>query len=303
MEWSQTLVLFVTLLHVRAFQVNHREVELERDNLNSNLVVANKSLEAQAENLKHALVQAEDASRAKNEFLAVMSHELRTPLNAIIGFSEVMGMQMFGPMGNERYKTYADDITGSGKHLLSLVNDILDISRVESGNDEMLEEEVVLSELGHAIIRLVSSQATEADVKCHLDISSDMPQLFGDERKLKQILINLMNNAIKFNVPGGTVELRAYVNDGQILLSVRDSGIGMKPCDIPTALSRFRQIDSELSRKYEGLGLGLSLVQILTEQHGAELSIKSKLGLGTIVSVTFPADRTRNVEPYAIPAE
>jgi len=225
MEWSQVLVLFVTLVHVRAFQVNYREVEQERDNLNSNLVAANESLEAQAENLKHALVQAEGASRAKNEFLAVMSHELRTPLNAIIGFSEVMSMQMFGPMGDERYKTYANDITGSGQHLLSIVNDILDISRVESGNDEMFDEEVVLSELGPAIVRLVSTQAIDADVTCLLDISSDMPLLYGDERKLKQILINLMSNAIKFNVPGGTVKLKAYVDGDQIALSVKDSGV------------------------------------------------------------------------------
>ena len=300
MEWSQILVLFVTLLHVRAFQLNFREVEQDRDRLNTNLVEMNKSLQKQAIDLKLALVQVEDSSQAKDEFLATMSHELRTPLNAIIGFSEVMQMQMFGPLGDERYKIYVDDILGSGKHLLTIVNDILDLTLIENGNDEMYEENIDLEVLAVSVVRLVSAQALERDVICRIDCIGTLPALYGDERKVRQILINLMSNAVKFNVPGGRVDLRLLYEAERLSLIVTDTGIGMSAEEIPIALARFRQVDGDLSRKYEGLGLGLSLVQVLSEQHGAKLEIVSEPNVGTTATVTFPAERTQLLEKRAI---
>lgn len=292
MEWAQLLVLMVTVLHARAFATNFREVEAERDQLNTSLVTAYEKLEAKANDLKHALHRAEESSRAKNEFLATMSHELRTPLNAIIGFSEVMEREAFGPMENDHYKDYVRDISGSGRHLLSIVNDILDLARIESGNDELYEDEFEPDVVASSMLRIVGPQAAIKDVTCKLVCEDDLPLLYADQRKFKQILINLLNNAIKFNVQGGTVTLSVRMLGDCLSVSVADTGIGMDKEDIPRALARFQQVDGELARRFEGLGIGLSLVDALIEQHGATLNIESELGKGTCVTVTFPQSRT-----------
>ncbi len=292
MEWSQLLVLFVTLLHVRAFQSNFRKMERERDDLNLHLLATNSILEAQTGELRQALLRAEDAARAKSSFLAAMSHELRTPLNAIIGFSELISKQMFGPLENERYLEYSDDIGRSGEDLLSTINDILDLSRIESGNDLMMDEELEIDSLVTSIVHLTSAQAKESDVEFRVHTCDDLPLFRGDSRKFKQLLHNLLSNAIKFNVPSGWVEVTLSLKRGCFVLEVADSGIGMSETDIETALAQFQQIDSELERRYEGLGLGLSLVQALAAQHNAILEISSELNVGTRATVTFPADRT-----------
>jgi len=292
MEWSQLLVLLVTLLHVRAFQANFKGVEQERDELNQDLVAANTSLEAQTLELRQALVRAEESALAKSSFLAAMSHELRTPLNAIIGFSELITKQMFGPMKNDRYLEYVHDIGRSGEELLAIVNDILDISRIESGNDTVMDEEVDLQDLTRSIVRLAKAQTKEMDISCQMICSKSLPRLRGDARKIKQLLHHLLSNAIKFNVEKGQVEVRLSYDANCLVLEVTDSGIGMSEENIAKALSAFQQVDSELDRRYEGLGLGLSLVQALAAQHEAVLEVTSEQGVGTCVKVIFPSDRT-----------
>ncbi|MDO8289493.1 MAG: HAMP domain-containing sensor histidine kinase [Parvibaculum sp.] len=291
MELSNLLIIFVTSLHVRAFVLKFRRVERERNALTQNLRDANEILETKASELGRALQLAEVASHAKTEFLATMSHELRTPLNAIIGFSEVMKLEMFGPIGNERYAAYSKDINDAGTHLLDLVSDILDLSRVEAGSDTLFEERVQVRDIATQVLKSTKMQADNVGVQCALEASDDLPRLTADERKIRQILINLVSNAIKFNISNGTVTVRLFCEPEGFYISVCDTGIGMSESDIPKALARFVQVDGNLNRKYEGLGIGLSIVQALTEQHGGRLNIESKPGVGTTVTVVFPTER------------
>jgi signal transduction histidine kinase len=291
MELSNLLIIFVTALHVRAFVLNFRRVERERDALMQNLREANEVLEARARELSDAVERAEGASRAKTEFLATVSHELRTPLNAVIGFSEMMKLEMFGPLGNKQYSEYAKDINASGTHLLAVVNDILDLSRVESGSDALLEEKLDMTEVSRMIMGLVQPQADKRGIACTLEAPGGLPGVLADERKIRQILINLLSNAIKFNVDGGSVTVRLGFDAAGFTISVADTGIGMRPQDIPQALARFGQVDASLQRKYEGLGIGLSIAQALTHQHGGDLEIESAPGVGTTVTVRLPAKR------------
>ena len=291
MEHSNLLVVFVTALHIRAFVLKFRRVEGERDALHRNLVEANGVLEARAADLSRALGLAEQASRAKSEFLATMSHELRTPLNAIIGFSEAMKLEMFGPLGNGRYSEYAQDINSSGTHLLALVSDILDISRVESGTDTLNEEEVRVETVSREVLDVMRLKAGSAGVICRLEAPAALPPVLADERKLRQIVMNLVGNAIKFNRRGGTVTVRLDAGPRGYAIAVADTGIGIAKEDIPKALARFVQLEDQLSRKYEGLGLGLPIVQALAAQHGGRLDIESTPGRGTTVTVTLPPER------------
>ncbi len=240
--------------------------------------------------------QAELADRSKSEFLANMSHELRTPLNAILGFSEVMGNATFGPLGNPKYEEYAKDINDSGRHLLDLINDILDLSKVESGTDELREENIEIHELVGPVMSLVKGRAMKGGDELETEVEDHLPMLRADERKLKQILVNLLTNAIKFTPPGGKVTLRAWccVEDGYVF-QVVDSGIGIALEDIPKALAPFQQIDSALNRKYEGTGLGLPLAKRLVELHGGSLDLQSEVGVGTTVTARFPAQRSEQL--------
>ena len=259
----------------------HRKLEWQGDDLTR-----------LAEDLQVALGQAEAANRAKSEFLAAMSHELRTPLNAIIGFSEIMKNETLGPVGSVRYRTYAEDIHGSGLHLLGLVNDILDLSKVESGADELSEEEFEIPEIAETVLRLVQQRAEKGGLEIEVDLQDDLPLLCADERKVRQILTNLLSNAIKFTEPGGKVTLSVwYRADSGVVFQIADTGIGIAPEDIPKALTRFGQVDSDLNRKYEGTGLGLPLTKALVELHGGYLDLQSQIGVGTTVTVRFPAAR------------
>ncbi len=245
-----------------------------------------------AEDLAVARDQAEDASRTKSMFLATMSHELRTPLNAIIGFSELIGGEMFGPVGNNSYREYANDIRQSGQHLLDLINDILDLSKCDSGSDELHEENIEISEITRSARWLLAERAQDSNVELATALSDNAPMLRADKLKLKQILINLLSNAIKFTDPGGKVTLKAWcsMNSGYVF-QVVDTGIGIALEDIPKALSPFQQIDNRLNRKYRGTGLGLPLSKSLIEMHGGSLDLQSQVGVGTIVTIRFPAER------------
>lgn len=253
--------------------------------------------------LIQAKEDAEAANRAKSSFLANMTHELRTPLTAIIGFSEVISDQHYGADAGDRYRESATYIKASGQHLLRLVNDVLDVSKLAAGQLELAESVVELGSLLHECIALLGSEAEQKGVTIAADISADLPPLLAGELRLKQVFLNLLSNAVKFSRQGGSVTLAAALTEaGDLAVSIADRGIGMKPQDIPVALEPFRQIDNALSRPYEGTGLGLPLAKMLIEKHGGTLTVESTLGTGTTVTVTLPAARLRPVTAEATEA-
>ena len=236
--------------------------------------------------------EAEIANRAMTEFLANMSHEFRTPLNAILGFSEIIHQETLGPVGTARYKEYASDIHSSGEHLLSLINDVLDLSKIEAGHVELREVHVDLTATIQDCLTLIRERATEKNIVVKTELADIMPLMRADHRRIKQILINLLSNAIKFTEPGGHVAVRAWF-DQQFgyQIQISDTGIGIAAENIPTALARFQQVDGTLGRQQEGTGLGLPLTKSLVELHGGTLNIDSELGVGTTVSVNLMPDR------------
>ncbi|MDR3424981.1 MAG: ATP-binding protein [Alphaproteobacteria bacterium] len=242
--------------------------------------------------LTRAKEEADFANRSKSEFLANMSHELRTPLNAIIGFAEIIKDQMFGSAGQPQYVDYAKDIYDSGQLLLSLINDILDMSKIEAGKRQLHEVVLNIDTLVQSVSRLVAARAKESKVRLNLHVPRDFPSLRGEEKAMKQILTNLLTNAVKFTPEGGSVTLSAMIDaEDRMTLTVIDSGIGIAPEDIAVALAPFGQIESAMSRKHQGTGLGLPLTKALVELHGGTLDLKSELGNGTTVTLTFPVKR------------
>ena len=248
--------------------------------------------------LTKARDDAKAADRAKSDFLATMSHELRTPLNAIIGFSEMIKAELLGPIGNERYRAYADNIFSSGTHLLGLINDILDISKLDAEYLELKEDSVDLRTEILNCIETMAPMAEKGLVGLSATFETELPQLLADNKRLRQILLNLISNAIKFTPENGEVRVCASCSGEGLVIAVADTGIGMAPHEIPKALERFGQIDSRLARKYEGTGLGLPLTKRLVELHGGVLAIESRPNAGTVVSVVFPIERIR-VGPLA----
>ena len=235
--------------------------------------------------------KAEVANRAKTEFLANMSHELRTPLNAVIGFSTLMHDRAWGPL-HDKYSEYAELMCQAGTHLLTIVNDILDIARAEAGKLQLNEDDIDLAHLVVQTSRFIHDQAVKSGIEFHTKAAGDLPRFRGDAVKLRQILLNLLGNAVKFTPAGGQVILSVdrSVNGG-VLIDVSDTGIGIPEEKMELALSPFGQIDSKLSRKFEGTGLGLPLTKRLVELHGGTMKIVSEVAEGTTVSVLLPASR------------
>ncbi|HWA92318.1 MAG TPA: MHYT domain-containing protein [Rhizomicrobium sp.] len=267
-----------------------RHLELRRTGEEARLRIHIAELEATRSDLDLALRDSRAASEAKSSFLSAMSHELRTPLNAIIGFSDFILSKPSGAALQPRQKEYVEEIHKSGLHLLSLINDILDLSRLDARKLELREETVSVSHLlGDAAVAM-EADAHKAGV--HLSVeAAKLPCIRADERRLKQIVVNLLSNAIKFTPKGGEIRIRAAAAEEGIAIAVSDTGIGIARDDIAKAFERFGQVDGRLARKYEGAGLGLPLAKQLIELHGGTIAIESELGAGTTVTVTLPAWR------------
>ena len=275
--------------HQRRISPGRRKSLLADYSANLGELVSRRKAEAA---LRSAKVESDMASRTKSEFLANMSHELRTPLNAIIGFSELMIDEKFGPIGNDRYKDYLRDINKSGNHVLDLVNDLLDISKIEAGQQEMSYEAVSLSEVLGEAVAMMQPQANRERVIIRSSFTSRLPDVVADLRSVRQIALNLLSNAIRYTPAGGQVIVStAYEQSGDIVMRVRDTGIGMAAADIEQALKPFKQINALKRARGDGTGLGLPLTKAMVEANRARFAIHSTPGEGTLVEITFPSTR------------
>lgn len=263
-----------------------------RDLSEKQLLLAKNEAEHAVKIAEAATCNAKLADQAKSEFLAAMSHELRTPLNAVIGFSEMIKDQVFGPVGDNKYSEYAEDISAAGKHLLELINDILDLAKVESGGEELNEEDIDIDGFLDSTLALVRGRAAKQRVQLKTDIQENLPYIHADKRKLKQIMVNLMTNAIKFSNAEAEVTTKVWCSTDGLVFQVIDTGIGIAVEDIPKALSQFGQVDRGFNRSQEGTGLGLPLTKALVELHGGSLDLQSSLSAGTTVTIRFPLMRT-----------
>ena len=233
--------------------------------------------------------RAEEANQTKSKFLANMSHELRTPLNAIIGFSEIMGSGMFGALGSEKYQEYCHDILTSGHYLLEVINDILDMSKIEAGRMKLDLEPLDLSKTLAESLRVVSGRADDKKLQLDADIEGSI-QVVADRRAIKQIIVNLLSNAVKFTPDGGRVVVRSRLLSDSIVLMIADTGIGIAPHSLVRLGRPFEQVESQLTKTYHGSGLGLAIARSLTDLHGGSMRLRSKLGAGTVVCVSLPRD-------------
>ncbi len=288
------LIGLVGLFLIMVVALSRHFSELGRRSLH--LTRENKILVAQ---LNRAIIdadgarkKAETANEAKSAFLANMSHEIRTPLNAILGFSEIIRDEVFGPMGNKRYQSYADDIHRSGSHLLAVINDILDLSRIEAGEYEIESQRIDLSDVFSAVMSIFDLSAREAGITLHRQLVPGLPALWADERSVRQVMINLVANAIRFTPPGGGVTLSAGLTcEGGIFLRVIDTGLGISQDELDRVTERFHQGKQNAALRHRGTGLGLSIVKHLVEVHGGTFVLRSRLGMGTQAEADFPPER------------
>ncbi len=243
--------------------------------------------------LEQARAEAVSANLAKSRFLASMSHELRTPLNAILGFSELIEGEIYGAVGDKRYTEYARLIHVSGRHLLSLIRDVLDLSKIEAGKMELQPEPLDVVAILAEAQDLVGAKASDLDNRLSVEVEPDLPLLMADRRAVLQMTVNLLSNAAKFTPTSGKIVLSARLrDDGGVSIGVRDTGVGIAKSDIPKALSAFGQIENEFGRKHDGTGLGLPIVTSLMELHDGHFKFDSELGKGTIAGLIFPAERS-----------
>ena len=284
--------------NITASKLTERDLTSQVEELQTAKVVSDEQrsqLAVLAERLAEAKEVADAASRTKSEFLANMSHELRTPLNAIMGFSEVIKNELFGPVGVPQYRQYSDDIYESGAHLLAIINDILDLSKVEAGKFDLNDTEIKVHDICRSVLHIVKGRADEAGIMLVKGLPESLPYLVADPRTLKQMLLNLLSDAIKFTPSGGTVDLVVTVrDDGSFRFDIRDTGIGIPKEHFKTVLSPFGQVDTAHARDHQGTGLGLPLVKAFIEMHDGSIEIESELGEGTTVSLFFPPERSRS---------
>jgi signal transduction histidine kinase len=276
------LALHFLITTVAMFMSYNEEIYIRRDFRNNRLLIR------QMRNAEKLAAEATAANASKSNFLAMMSHELRTPLNAIMGFSEMISMQIFGPVGSDRYQEYAEDIHQSGRHLLNIIGDILDLSKIEAGRYVLEKSEINLADVAAYCVRMVGDQVSATRCAIEIDISENLPLLRADERACRQILLNLLSNSIKFTPPAGRIVLSSGVgSDGCLWISVADNGIGIPAEEISRVTEPFAQVDNSVTRVKNGTGLGLSLVSSLCKLHGATLHIESEFGKGTDITVRF----------------
>jgi len=240
-----------------------------------------------------ALQNAERANKAKSEFLANMSHELRTPLNSIIGFSQILENEIFGSLGSDENREYIQFIHNSGTHLHRIIGDILDLSKIEAGGEELAEENINVEELIDGCMEMISTRSETKSLAFPVEIQPGFPSLYADRLKVFQILLNLLSNAAKFTPENGVITTRATLeNSGSVLLSIEDTGVGIPKDELERVLEPFGQTGNTFTRSHDGTGLGLALVKSLTELHDGSISIESEVGKGTTVFIRFPAERT-----------
>lgn len=247
-----------------------------------------KDMEALNIELSRERDRANDANQAKSEFLASMSHDLRTPLNAIMGFSDVINNEMFGPIKNSKYAEYISDIHFSGAYLLQLVNDILDISKIEAHERTLNREFIDFGPLAHECLASLESLSEIKKISAQLDIANNLTPIYADQQSIKQLLMNVIGNAIKFTPYDGAIVLSAIQQNNYHIISVKDNGIGIHEEDLQTITDPFTRVENCASKLYEGTGLGLAIVKSLVEMHDGKLEISSDLGKGTTVTMYFP---------------
>jgi signal transduction histidine kinase len=295
--WNNDSFL-ITSMAIAVFFSYLQELQFRRDFISTDMI---RRAKAASDDLRS---EAEAASKAKSDFLAIMSHELRTPLNAIMGFSEVMQHRMFGPVGSEKYAAYVNDIHQTAEHLLSIITDILDLSKADIGKLTLYEEDVDVLAIIDQSLRLLREKAMEHGLRLALQSSaSSRPILHADARLIRQVFLNLLGNAIKFTPTGGLVSVSVEADaQGGWSIHFSDTGIGIAAADLPRIVEPFVQVESALSRKHGGTGLGLPLVKKIMELHGGGIAIHSTLGAGTTVTVRFPAVRFMHAAAPAVVA-
>lgn len=282
---------------VGIFSCYVHELYMRRDYLHAEM------LKAEKQRSDELLAEAQSASRAKSDFLSVMSHELRTPLNAILGFSEIMQQRMFGPIGTEKYAGYVDDIHSAAEHLLNIISDVLDLSKAEVGKLVLEEQDVDVMGTLESTLRLLREQAAENGIRLSCEAPRHRPIVKADPRLLKQVFINIIGNAIKFTQSGGSIHAAMEVDEAKgLTLHFADTGIGIAEDNLSKVMEPFVQVESAFARKHGGTGLGLPLVKRIIELHGGQVILKSKLGVGTTVTVILPPGRLVRSGPAALDA-
>lgn len=272
--------------------------DLEHQSERESLIAELETAKSMSEEARH---RAEEANLAKSRFLATMSHELRTPLNAILGFSEVMKGEVLGPIENDTYKGYVDDINNSGNHLLNVINEILDLSRIEAGRQELQEEKVKLSHVAEETVTMVQLKAKQKSIKINTKFQDNLPPIWADQKAIRQITLNLLSNALKFTPTEGSICLTVgWTSKGGQYLSVKDNGPGIPEEEIPIVLSSFGQGSIAIKSAEEGTGLGLPIVQAMMQMHDGKFELKSKLRAGTEAIATFPSSRVLDFQERSV---